>query len=150
MHRITYCLNLNYVDQLSQWSAFALATKGEFIEDTVIYYFGSHFCEGDNTKACIVDPILTFGSRALLRRGIRDKYLTRLHDRGETLLFPINTPTDLHWMLVVVWMDPSSGKLTVQCRNSMKTYSTPHENDCCKLVETFIQRMYDDTNNTWH
>ena len=74
--------------------------------------------------------------------------MTRLHDRGETLLFPINAPTDLHWMLVLVWMDPSSGKLTVQCRNSMKTYSTPHENDCCKLVETFIQRMYDDINNT--
>ena len=148
MHRITYCLNLDYVDQVSQWSAFALATQGEFIDDTVIYYFGSHFCEGDNTKTCIVDPILKFGSRALLRKGILDKYLERLHDRGETLLFPINAPADLHWMVVLVWVNPSSGQLTIQCRNSMKRYSTPHENDCCKLVKTFIKRLYDDTNNT--
>ena len=149
MHRITYCLNLNYVDQLSQWSAFALATKGEFIDDTVIYYFGSYFCcEGNNTKSYIVDPILMFGSRALLRKGIGDKFLERLHDRGETLLFPINAPVDLHWMLVVVWMNTSSGQLTIQCRNSMTVYSTPHENDCCTLVRNFIQKLYDDISNT--
>ena len=148
MHRITYCLHLDYVDQLSQWSAFALATKGEFIDDTVIYYFGSHFCEGDNTKAHVVDPILMFGSESLLKRGIRDKYLSRLHERGETLLFPINAPVDLHWMLVVVWMNVSSGKITIQCRNSMKIYSTPHEDKCCKLVETFMRSMYEYRNNT--
>jgi hypothetical protein len=147
MLRIVYCANLDYVDQLSQWSAFALATQGEFINDTVIYYFGSHFCRGNSTtKAWIVDPILPLGSRALLTRGIRDKYVERLQGRGETLLFPINAPADIHWMIVLVWLT-DSGKLTVQCRNSMAFYSDK-ESVCCTRVKRFIKTLYDDPNNT--
>ena len=147
MHKVVYCMNLEYVDQVSRWSAYALATPGEFINDTVIYYFGSHFCRSsDNTtKAWVVDPILPLGSRALLSRGIRDKYVERLQVRGETLLFPINAPAGVHWMLVLVWLN-DSGRLTVQCRNSMNAYSR-QENGCCTNVETFINTLYDDESN---
>ena len=114
----------------------------------MIYYFGSHFCRANNTttKAWVVDPILPLESRALLRRGIRDKYLERLQVRGETLLFPISAPADIHWMIVLVWLN-ASGKLTVQCRNSMNAYSN-QENGCCNRVERFIDSLYADASNT--
>ena len=147
MHKVVYCMDCDYVDQISRWSAYALATRGEFIDDTVIYYFGSHFCRsGDNTtKAWVVDPILPLGSRALMSRGIRDKYVERLQVRGETLLFPINAPANIHWVLVLVWLN-ASGQLTVQCRNSMNTYSD-RENVCCTRVKTFINTLYADSSN---
>ena len=81
-----------------------------------------------------------------MSRGIRDKYVERLQVRGETLLFPINAPADIHWMLVLVWLN-TSGKLTVQCRNSMASYSN-EENGCCTRVKRFIKSLYDDPKNT--
>ena len=150
MRNVVYCDNLDYVDQISQWSAFALGTPGEFICDTIIYYCGSHFCKGDDiSKAFVVDPVMTLGTREclriFLRMGIRLKILERLHDKGQTLVFPINRPRNLHWMVVLVWLN-TSGNVVIQCRNSMRSYSN-HENYCCRIVDTYMTRLYKDKEN---
>ena len=146
MREVVYCDNLEYVDQISQWSAFALATPGEFICDTIIYYCGSHFCKGDATsKAFVVDPVIPLGTRQCLTLGIRHKFLERLHDKGQTLVFPINMPQNVHWMVVLVWLN-TSGNVVIQCRNSMRSYSD-HEKYCCRLVRTYMTRLYKNKEN---
>ena len=140
MLKIAYCDNLDYVPQISRWSAFALTTRGEFICDTIIFYCGSHFCEGgDSSRAFVLDPVIPLGTPTCLRIGIRHKLLERLHDKGQTLVFPINVPSNVHWM-VLVWLNVS-GRVVIQCRNSMRSYSR-HEKDCCRRVRQYMTRLY--------
>ena len=147
MREVVYCDNLDYVDQISQWSAFALATPGEFICDSIIYYCGSHFCKRDDTssKAFVVDPVIPLGTGQCLTMGIRHKFLERIHDKGQTLVFPINMPQNVHWMAVLVWLN-ISGNVVIQCRNSMRSYSN-HEKYCCRLVRTYMTRLYKNKEN---
>ena len=141
MRRRSYCIDLPYVNECSQWSAYTLATPGEFICDTTVFYFTSLFCEGNN-RLCVIDPIFPIESSQLFRKGIRDCFLRRLHDEGQTLLFPLNVPEDVHWVIVFVWVD-TSGRVVIQCRNSMRTFRR-YDSSCCRRVEEFLRRLYND------
>ncbi len=145
MQQISYCINLQYVGECSQWDAFQLATPGRFVGDTVVHYFASHFSQDSNSRAYTVDPLLRLGSPRLLRRGIHDKLLERLHDLGQIILFPLNVPVNSHWVIVLVWLN-SRGELVIQCRNSM---SRLRHNDaaCCRDVETYMQSLYQHASN---
>ena len=140
MKRTTYCVCVPYVGQISQWSVYALATPGEFLCDSVLYFCASYFCQDHNCKAFVIDPILGLESEVLLRNGVRDGFLERLHVRRQTLVFPINAPLNVHWMVVFVWLN-DDGKLEVQCRNSMRAFSS-HTTRCCERVREYITRLY--------
>ena len=77
--------------------------------------------------------------------GIRHKFLERLHDKGQTLVFPINIPQNIHWMVVLVWLN-TSGNVVIQCRNSMRSYSN-HEKYCGRIVRTYMTRLYKNKEN---
>ena len=140
MKGTTYCVRVPYVGQISQWSVFALATPGEFICDSVLFFCASYFCRDDNCKVFVIDPLLVLESEVLLRNGFRDGYVERLHVRRQTLVFPINTPRNVHWMVVFVWLN-DDGKLEVQCRNSMRVFSS-HTTRCCERVRAYLTRLY--------
>jgi len=140
MKRVTYCVRTPYVGQISQWSAFALATPGEFLCDTVLFFCASYFCRDDNCKVFVIDPILELESEVLLRLGVRNRFLERLHTRQQTLVFPVNTPRNVHWMVVFLWLSDGD-KLEIQCRNSMRSYSS-HESRCIERVRVYIQSLY--------
>ena len=140
MKETTYCVRVPYVGQISQWSVFALATPGEFICDSVLFFCASYFCRDDNCKVFVIDPLLVLESEVLLRNGFRDGYVERLHVRRQTLVFPINTPRNVHWMVVFVWLN-DDGKLEVQCRNSMRAFSS-HTTRCCERVRAYLTRLY--------
>jgi len=150
MKRRTYCLHLDHVDECCQWNAFTLATPGEFVNDTCISYFTKHFSETDTSHTHAVDPFLlyypNFSSARLLRRGIVNKYLERLHARRQILLFPLNVPRGSHWVIVLVWLN-AGGQLVTQCRNSMSRMRC-RDAACCKRVQTFIKKLYDHASNT--
>ena len=150
MKRTTYCLHLDHVDECCQWNAFTLATSGEFVNDTCISYFTKHFSEIDTSQAHAVDPFLlyypNFASARLLRRGIVNKYLERLHARQQILLFPLNVPRGSHWVIVLVWLN-AEGQLVTQCRNSMSRMRY-RDAACCKRVQTFIKKLYNHASNT--
>ena len=141
MQRICYCVDLQYVGECSQWSVFTLGTPGEFICDTIIHYFCSHFSNEMNNRSFSVDPLLQLGTRRLLRRGIADKHLERLHRLRQTLLFPLNVPLDTHWIIVLVWLNEND-ELCIQCRNSMETLRH-NDDETCVRVKTYIQSLYD-------
>ena len=147
MKRTTYCLHLDHVDECCQWNAFTLATSGEFVDDTCISYFTKHFSETVGSQAHAIDPFLLyfphFSTDRLLRRGIANRYLERLHVRRQILLFPLNVPRGLHWVIVLVWLN-AGGQLVTQCRNSMSSMRR-HDAACCNRVQTFIKRLYDHT-----
>ena len=136
MDRTRYCVRVPYVGQISQWSVYALATPGEFICDSVLFFCASYFCRDQNCKVFVIDPILGLESEVLLRNGSRDGYVERLHVRRQTLAFPINTPRNVHWMVVFVWLN-DDGKVEVQCRNSMRLFSS-HTTRCCERVRAYI------------
>ena len=140
MKGTTYCVRVPYVGQISQWSVFALATPGEYICDSVLFFCASYFCREDNCKAFVIDPLLALESEVLLRNGFRDGYVERLHVRRQTLVFPINTPRNVHWMVVFVWLNDDD-KLEVQCRNSMRLFSS-HATRCCERVRVYITKLY--------
>ena len=148
MKNVTYCVRVPYVGEISQWSAFALATPGEFLCDTVIYFCGKYFCKDGDCKTHVVDPILVMDAGILLQTGLRERLLNRLHARLETLIFPINAPRNVHWMVVFVWLN-SIGKLVVQCRNSMNSYRSL-EDGCCARVRTCMMSLYNHCDNTEH
>ena len=79
-------------------------------------------------------------SEVLLRMGVRERFLERLHVRRQTLVFPVNVPRNVHWMVVFLWMNDND-KLEVQCRNSMKSFSS-HETRCCERVRVYITSLY--------
>ena len=149
MKRITYCLRLDHVDECCQWTAFTLATSGEFVDDTCISYFTKHFSETVGSQAHAIDPFLLyfphFSTHQLLRRGIANRYLERLHVRRQILLFPLNVPRGSHWVIVLVWLN-AGGQLVTQCRNSMSRMRY-RDAACCKRVQTFIKSLYDHTSN---
>ena len=142
----TYCVRVPHVGEISQWSAFALATPGEFLCDTILYFYGSYFCQHEDCKTYVIDPILELGTRTLLQTGLREHFLDRLHARRQTLVFPLNVPRNIHWMVVFVWLNPV-GKLVVQCRNSMRVYSS-RENGCCTRVRAYIKSLYNHSDAT--
>ena len=146
MKRVAYCVRVPYVGKVSQWSMFALATPGEFICDTVLYFCASHFCREVDCRTYVVDPILPLGAETLVRKGIREGYLNRLHAKQQTLAFPVNVPRNVHWMVVLVWLNVA-GKLVIQCRNSMRAYSNL-EADCCRRVRVYMSTLYRHTSNT--
>ena len=79
-------------------------------------------------------------SEVLLRMGVRDQFLERLHVRRQTLVFPVNVPRNVHWMVVFVWLNDDD-KLEVQCRNSMGSFSSLTTR-CCERVRVYITRLY--------
>ena len=79
-------------------------------------------------------------SEVLLRMGVRDRFLERLHVRRQTLVFPVNVPRNVHWMVVFLWVNDDD-KLEVQCRNSMRSYSS-YEARCCERVRVYITSLY--------
>ena len=94
----------------------------------------------------MIDPILELGTRTLIQTGLREHFLDRLHARRQTLVFPLNVPRNIHWMVVFVWLNPV-GKLVVQCRNSMRAYSS-RENECCTRVRVYIKSLYNHSDTT--
>ena len=94
-----------------------------------------------NNRSFSVDPLLQLGTRRLLRRGIADKHLERLHRLRQTLLFPLNVPLDTHWIIVLVWLNEND-ELCIQCRNSMETLRH-NDDETCVRVKTYIQSLYD-------
>ena len=117
------------------------STKGPFLCDTVLFCCASHFCRDDNCKAFVIDPILDLESQVLLRMGLRHRFLERLHTRRQTLVFPVNAPRNVHWMVVFLWISDDD-KLEIQCRNSMRFYSS-HESRCIERVRVYIKSLYD-------
>ena len=145
MKRVSYCVNVPFVAEISQWSAYAISTPGEFICDTVLYFCASHFCQDDGCIVHVVDPVLPFETDLLVQTGIRKKFLQRLHLKQQILAFPINVPRNVHWMVVFVWLN-SAGKVMVQCRNSMRAYSNL-EGGCCTQVRRYISNLYSHSSN---
>lgn len=141
MGRTTYCMDLERVKECSQWAAFALATPGEFVGDTVIYYFTSHFCDAVNSRAYTIDPLLwQTRIQGFVKVGIDNKYLERLHTRRQCLLFPLNVPAGLHWVIVLVWLN-SVDQLVIHCRNSMASLRH-NDRRCCDRVRSYMQKLY--------
>ena len=93
-------------------SGFALATPGEFMCNSVLFFCASDFCRDHNCKVFVINPILGLESEVLLffkRKDVRDTmgfWNVYLHVRRQTVVFLVNTPRNrnVHWIVVFSWL----------------------------------------------